>query len=344
MKLAAAAILAGLLGSVHTSALPTPSFRADGYPLALAAAGPRVAVATSSCLVRVANLVTGAKAVAVRQPQACASDDPVAVDDVWLGRSALVAQTIDAPSPHGEQYALWSGPLPRGPLGQRGSEWGWTDSDVPAGYGCDWSVAAGGGVIALTQVPNRLAVDRDLDGDPACPASATATAKISLIGAATRQVALAGSWRILATDGKRLVLARLDALGLPTGGLALLDVHGTRLTPPAFPAAAVKTAVTGWLTPQGLVLETVPGVSGPGWTVRTKGVATVASGRVFYVQGRTVRVRRVRGTADRLLLRLPTSEALLAAGSFGLAIATGSETTTVYRVPWRTIDRTMPPG
>ena len=340
MKLAAAAVAVTFVGSVHGSALPAPSFRVDGYPLALAAAGPRVAVATSSCAVRVANFVKGTKPVAVRQPQACRSGD-AAVDDLWLGRAALAAQTIDAPSPHGEQYALWSGPLPRGPLAQRGSEWGWTDSDVPAGYGCDWSVASGGGIIALTQVPNRLAVDRDIESKPACPAAATS--KISLIGAGTAQFDLTGSWRILATDGKRLVLARLDALGLPTGELALVDIHGTRLKAPAFSAAVVKTAIDGWLTPQGLVLETVPGVNGPGWTVRTKGAATVASGRVFYVQGRTVRVRRIRGSVDRALLRLPTSEALLAAGSFGLAIATGTETaTTVYRVPWRTIDRTMP--
>jgi hypothetical protein len=55
-----------------------------------------------------------------------------------------------------------------------------------------------------------------------------------------------------------------------------------------------------------------------------------------------LRVRRVRGGADRALLRLPTTEALVAAGSFGVAIATGTETTRVYRLPWRTIDRVLP--
>ena len=343
MKLAAAAVVAAVVASAHASALPPVSFRVDGYPLTLAAAGPRVAVATSSCAVRVADLASHTKPVAVRQPEACRSGEAAAVDSLWLGRSALAAQTIDAPSPHGEQYALWSGPLPRGPLGKRGGEWGWTDSDVPGGYGCAWSVAAGGGVIALTQVPNRLGVDGGFDDTPACPAAAAS--RIALIGAAATQFTLAGSWSILATDGKRLVLARLDADALPTGELALVDVHGRRLTPPAISAALVKAAIDGWLTPEGLVLETVPGISGPGWTVRTKGAATVGSGRVFYVQGRTVRVRRIRGGADRALLRLPTSQALIAAGSFGLAIATGTETaTTVYRVPWRTIDRTMPPS
>ena len=85
--------------------------------------------------VRVVDLARGTKPVVVRQPEACRTGDIVAVDGIWLGRAALAAQTIDAPSPHGEQYALWAGPLPRGPLGKRG-EWGWTDSDVPAGYGC----------------------------------------------------------------------------------------------------------------------------------------------------------------------------------------------------------------
>ena len=341
MKLAASAVLVALLGSAHGSALPSPSFRVGGYPLTLAAAGPRVVVGTSSCAVRVADLARGTRPVAVRQPEACRSGDAAAVDGIWLGRSALAAQTIDAPSPHGEQYALWTGPLPRGPLRQRGSEWGWTDSDVPAGYGCDWSVAAGGGIIALTQVPNRLAVDRDIEDKPACPAPATA--KISLIGAPAAQFTLAGSWKILATDGKRLVLTPLNALGLSTGELALVDVHGTRLTPPPIAASVVKAAIDGWLTPQGLVLETARVISGPGWTVRTVGAATVGYGRLFYVQGRTLRVRRIRGGADRALLRLPTSEALIAAGSFGLAIATGAETTTVYRVPWTTIDQVLPP-
>jgi len=202
-------------------------------------------------------------------------------------------------------------------------------------------VAAGGGVIALTQVPNRLGVDGGFDDTPACPAAAAS--RIALIGAAATQFTLAGSWSILATDGKRLVLARLDADALPTGELALVDVHGRRLTPPALSAAVVKAAIDGWLTPEGLVLETARVISGPGWTVRTTGAATVGYGRLFYVQGRTVRVRRIRGGADRALLRLPKTEALVAAGSFGLAIATGTETaTTVYRLPWSTIDRTLP--
>src|SRR5207302_11122581 len=107
-------------------------------------------------------------------------------------------------------------------------------------------------------------------------------------------------------------------------------------------AAVVRAAIDGWLTPEGLVLETAKSVVGPGWTVRTTGSVTLGYGRLVYVQGRTLRVRRVRGGADRALLKLPTAEALVAAGSFGVAIATGADTTSVYRIPWTTIDRTLP--
>src|SRR5205807_10497023 len=156
-----------------------------GYPLDLAGSGPRVAVVTSDCIIRVSALAAGRKAVAVEPPAACRNGDPVGIDGVWLGRSAVAVQTIDAPSPHGESYALWTGPLPRGPLRQRGGDWGWTDSDVPGGYGCAWSVATGGGVIALVQVPNRLAVDAGIDDKPSCPAGPSS--RISLSGATRGQ-------------------------------------------------------------------------------------------------------------------------------------------------------------
>ena len=120
------------------------------------------------------------------------------------------------------------------------------------------------------------------------------------------------------------------------------DLDGKRLAVPAVPAAVARAAIDGWLTPGGLVLETAGSVVGPGWTVRTTGSVTLGYGRLVYVQGRTLGVRRIRGGADRPLLRLPTTEALLAAGSFGVAIATGTETTRVYRLPWRTIDRMLP--
>ena len=53
-------------------------------------------------------------------------------------------------------------------------------------------------------------------------------------------------------------------------------------------------------------------------------------------------MRRIRTGLDRVLLRLPAGEADLAAGSFGVAIAlTAGETVKLYRLPWRTIDRTL---
>jgi hypothetical protein len=333
VKLAAIAVAAAVV------ALPPPSFRASGYPLDLAGAGPRVAVVTSACVTRVSAFATGGRSVAVAPPIACRGDS-VGTDGVWLGRSAIAVQTIDAPSPHGESYGLWTGPLPRGPLRQRGGDWGWTDSDVPGGYGCAWSVADGGGVIAFTQVPNLLAVDAGIDDKPSCPAGPSA--RISLLGAARPQVVVAGSWSVLATDGKRLVLARLGTDGGRTGELALVALDGKRLPAPAVRATVVRAAIDGWLTPEGLVLETPKSVVGPGWTVRTAGSVTLGYGRLVYVQGRTLRVRRVRGGTDRPLLRLPTTEALVTAGSFGVAIATGTETTRVYRLPWRTIDLVLP--
>jgi hypothetical protein len=337
VKVAATLVAAGVLASAHASALPPPSFRVAWAAAGLAAAGPRVAVAAHDCRIRVAALVTRAKPVAVRGPQECRDDETdVALSELWLGRSTLAVTTINAPSPHGESYALWTGPLPRGPLRQQGAEWGWTDSSEPHTFGCAWSIAAGGGVIAFAQIPNRLG-----PYELACPAGPSS--KIILRGAGPGQLIVAGSWSILATDGKRLALARLDRVGRETGQLALLDLRGKRLAAPKVAPAVVKRAFQGWLAPEGLILDTTRGVVGPGWTVRGVGSTTVALGRLLYVKGRTVRVRRLRGGADRALLTLPTSRALLAAGSFGLAIATGTEeSSTVFRVPWRTIDRTLP--
>lgn len=346
MKLAAAAIAAGIVTGAQPSALPAPSFRVPGQVTALAAAGPRVAVATtggrSSCLIRVAALASGRAPTAVAPPRSCRDEEAtIWVDDLWLGRSALVAQTIDSPSPHGELYELWTGTLPRGPLRERGA-WGWTDSnpDEPAA-GCAWSVAAGGGVIAMVQVPNRLGIVNGVADEPTCPARPTA--RITLVGASPSTVTVPGSWNILATDGKRLALARLGADGAQTGELALFDVRGTRLRAPAVSRAVVRAAYAGWLTPDGLVLETRRGLYGSGWSVAGAALATVAEGRVFYLERRAIHVRRTRGRADRILTSVRDPNVQFAAGSFGLAVATTSRgVTTLRRIPWRTIDRTMP--
>ena len=69
---------------------------------------------------------------------------------------------------------------------------------------------------------------------------------------------------------------------------------------------------------------------------------TVGEGRVVYKHGRDLRVRRVRGGLDRVLLQLPAGEVDLAAGSFGVAIAIAAgERVKLYRLPWRTIDKTL---
>ena len=69
---------------------------------------------------------------------------------------------------------------------------------------------------------------------------------------------------------------------------------------------------------------------------------TVGEGRVVYKHGRDLRVaphpRRPRPRAAQL----PAGEVILAAGSFGVAIAiTAGERVKLYRLPWRTIDKTL---
>lgn len=348
-RVAAAAVAAAALATAAPAAtplprLPAPSFSVPGQLTAFAASGPRVAVATG-CAVRVADLVRGTAPVRIRPIRGdCASDPGDSwVTDLRLGAATMAATTILAPSPHGEAYSVFTGPL-HGPLHALADGWGWRDDDVPHGSGCAWSVAAGAGAVALTKVPNTLAVDQGLESEPACPAGPTAT--IRLQGAARPQLTLPGSWSILALDGKRLALARLGVDGAPTGELSLLSVSGARLAPPHVAAADVRTASQGWLTPQGLVLSAKRGLVGPGWVVTGVGAnptATAAEGRVFYLKRRTIHVRRIQGGADRALLLVPTVDSYLGAGSFGLAVAVGGENRSqVYRVPWRTIDRVLP--
>jgi hypothetical protein len=334
MRVAAVALAAAVV------ALPPPSFRVGGAPLSLSGAGPRVAVVTAECAVRVADLTSRLRPAAVRAPAPCRDPEAsVATDDVWLGRNAIVVQTIDSPSPHGDQYALWAGPLPRGPLPRVGDDWGWTDSDVPGGYGCAWTVASGGGVIAMAEGPNTLAVDHGVDENPVCPAGATT--RIRLLGAGRTSTAVAGSWGVLATDGRRLALARLGTDGARTGELGVFALSGKRLAAPRIAPATVKAAFRAWLTPEGLVVSTRQGVVTRRWSTRQSGDVTVGYGRVLYVDRRTLYVRRIRGGAARRITTVP-SAALLAAGSFGVAVATGADTTVVYRLPWRTIDRVLP--
>jgi hypothetical protein len=317
--------------------LPRPLFVVRQPMLALAASGANAAVATG-CDVRVANLLRHPRRP-VRVPQfgPCAQGGFAAVDALYVGRSTLVAEEDDAESPHGEDFTLWSGPLPRGPLRSLDDEeWGWRDDDMPSAYGCEASVVQGGGVLAVVDGPNTLGIDGVV------PCAGVSPTKIRLLGAPRPTLVVPGSWSILASDGRRLVLERLDPSGSPTTALRMVAFDGTQLPLPRFNAKAVGSAFRGWLVGRTLLLQTSRGISGPGWTIRGAADGVVGEGRLIYRQNHVVRVRRLRDGVDRALVRLPSANALLAGGSFGLAVATGiAQKTYVYRLPWRTIDRTL---
>jgi hypothetical protein len=332
----AAAAAAVVIATVAPPPLPRPVFTANGQMLALAAAGSNVAVATG-CDVRVANLLRGARSVRVPQFGPCAEGGFAEVDALYLGRSTLVAEEDDSESPHGEDFTLWSGALPRGPLRSLGDiEWGWRDDDMPSAYGCAAAVVSGGGVVAVAEEPNTLGID----GVVQC--AGAATTKIRLFGASRASVTVPGSWHLLATDGRRIALERLGADGSRTRAVETVGLDGARLTTPRFAASAVAGADRGWLVGSALLLQTSKGISGPGWAIRGADDGVVGEGRLLYRQNHVVRVRRLRDGVDRALVRLPTANALLAGGSFGLAVAAGiAQRTYVYRLPWRAIDRTL---
>lgn len=337
MALAAlASLVASLALTAGPPALPRPLFVVRQPMLALAGSGANVAVA-SGCDVRVANLLRSPRPVRIPQFGPCAQGGFAAVDALSLGRSTLVAEELDSETPHGEDYTLWSGPLPRGPLRALGDEeWGWRDDEMPSAYGCQAEVVAGGGVVAVADGPNTLGIDGVV------PCAGVSPTRIRLLGAPRSMLVVPGSWTILASDGRRLVLERLDSSGSPTTSLRMVSLDGAQLSLPRFDAKAVGSAVRGWLVGRTLVLQTSRGISGPGWTIRGADDGVAGEGRLIYRLNHVVRVRRLRDGADRALVRLPTANALLAGGSFGLAIATGiAQKTYVYRLPWRTIDRTL---
>jgi len=195
--------------------------KAAGQATALAASGGRIAVA-STCDVRVVD--RGRKPRLLKPVGFCRGESrsDSAVLGLWLGRKTIVEQTIIAPSPHGETYQLWTGPV-RESLDQLG-EWGTHDTDEPPSYGCDWSTAAGGGLVAMTRVPNMLG------DEPVC--TGITTSKILLRGTLKRQLSVPGSWWVLATDGKRIALGELDRSGTETGRLKVISVNGKQLATP----------------------------------------------------------------------------------------------------------------
>lgn len=349
----AVAALAAVVPAAQTAprALPAPSFTLAGALEGLAAAGSRVAV-SAYCDVRVATLGSGTKPkappVRVRRVPCADPDAEGSVYDLWLGRRSVALELIEAPSPHGESYSLWKGPVPSGPVRQLGGSWGWRDDNPDeAAHGCEGVVVSGGGVIASTRVPNRFGVANGLTKKPECASSGTTV--IALDGASRPSTTVKGSWTLLATDGKRLALSRLDEEGSATGELSFVGLDGKPLETPKVAPAIVKAAGGGWLAPEGLVLSTRAGLEGPGWRLRNVYAATVAYGRVLYVKGNAIRVRRIADGVDRPLLTLPRGggDKLVAAGSFGLAVAVQTEKagdyrTSVYRIGWRAIDAALP--
>jgi hypothetical protein len=325
--------------------LPRPLFTTSPALMDVTAYGTTTALAIAGnngrCWVGFFQLAASARPTLLKRPSPCDPDTEQVVSNVWLSRTTIAAFTYDSPSPHGEDWAYFVGPRPAGPLHQVGVSWGWNDSDPPFGFGCRRVVVAGDGVIASAKLPNRLGYENGLDQPkPACPAGPTTT--VELAGAAVPRLVAPGSWEPLATDGQRVLLAALDANGQRIGTVRLVDLRGHDLARPALDPALVKSASAVWLTPEGIVVDTARRVHAPGWQVATAGAVTVGEGRVVYVRGRMLRVRRIRGGPDRLLAALPAGDTELAAGEYGVSITVGNgDRVALYRLPWRTIDRTL---
>jgi hypothetical protein len=329
-------------------ALPKPSFEYDGALRGFAAAGFRVAVA-DWCDVMTARLAAGAKTTLQHvKSRGLSCEDPDLdgewyIDGLWLGRRSFAAEIICcASSIHTNGYELWKGPLPSGRAHELAS---WSEDTIEeTAEGCVGVVATGGGVIAWTEIPNTYNPNK-----PTCLSKGTTT--IHLDGAARARTTVDGSWTLLATDGKRVVLKRLDEDGAPTSELMVVGLDGKRLATPRVSAADVEAADSGWLVPEGLVLDRRTSIVGPGWKLNKvySSKTTVGYGRVLYLRGSSLRARRIRDGADRLVLTLPKrGDKYLAAGSFGLAIGIQTQNsdeeyrTSVYRIGWKVIDAALP--
>jgi hypothetical protein len=324
-----------VVAGASAAGLPPPLFRIPDQATALASAGVRIAAATA-CDVRVVD--GRARPKLLQRFGFCREDRfDSAVLGLWLGRKTIVEEIIISPSPHGEAYQLWSGPI-GGTLHQIGGEWGWTDSDEPPTFGCDRMVAAGAGALAITPVVNNAG-----DGT-SC--GAHTTTPVLLRGSLNRRLDVPGAWGALATDGKRIALAGFDSEGRRTSQLSVIGIDGRRLSSPRFAATDIQTAYRGWFTPAGLFLDARRGLVGPGSRLLAGGYddVTIAEGRAVYLRGRFLRVRRLQGGPDRLVLKLRRAGGYVAAGSLGVAVLTGTESSrsALYRVPWRTIDAVLP--
>ena len=255
--------------------------------------------------------------------------------EILLSRTSVGARVVYSPSPHGDKWSYWQSRRPSGALAKVG-EWGWKDSDDPANHGCAIAAVAGGGTIAWARIPHSL----DDTAKPACPASASTV--VRYVNGPLTRLAVPGSWEPFAVDGTRIALARLDAAGRRTGELELFDENGNAVEFDQPDPPIIRRGVQAWLAPEGMVVRWPHRI----WGVRRETAAraaTVGHGRVIYVQGRSLRVRRIAGGPDRMLARLPAGDVLVAAGSLGVIVALdqGGGTIRLYRLPWPTVDQTL---
>jgi hypothetical protein len=254
-----AALLAAGAAAARSSAPPKPFAAFPGQLAGLAAAGSRAAVEVnppgSGCYIRVIGFGRGAAARQIRaHPPGCDQGFAGSLG-VWLGKKSVVTG-VDAVPGNGldESFQLFDAPVTAASLGRYGAEWGDNENDQGV-YGCQIAVASGGGTIALASgpylSPNGLS----------CARTASASTTIDFLDGSRPSLDVPGSWTVLATDGKQVLLAALAADGTRTGALSIAGLDGATGKPPAVPPAVVRSTLAAWLEPEGLVLGTRAGAS-----------------------------------------------------------------------------------
>ena len=134
-------------------------------------------------------------------------------------------------------------------------------------------------------------------------------------------------------------MASVAALSTSRSRAPFYALDGIPSGTPSLTAARVRDASRVWLTPDGVVLAVGATIAGPHWAVRGVRSATVAEGRLVYVKGNALYVRRISDGEDRLLLPLPHSVAgpivsfSVAAGSFGIALVEAVDDGKIARAP-----------
>ena len=102
-------------GAAHGAAgrLPPPVLTVPGSHPSVAASGASAVLATvpsGGCMLRLLRLDRPSTPVRVKSAgRSARADGDEFIDDVWLGRASIAAETYDSPSPHGEAFSI----LPR---------------------------------------------------------------------------------------------------------------------------------------------------------------------------------------------------------------------------------------